>query len=124
MVRRIDTTYILLAAGKGTRLHPLTLHHPKSLYKLDKNTTVLERMVRLIRKHDRSSEIVVVTGFMSDLISSQLGREAILINNRGKIVICGTLQHGHPEHRQDDQQNHVHSCEFQKKPSQAGVLRA
>lgn len=74
-------TYILLAAGKGTRLHPLTLHHPKSLYKLDKNTSVLERMVRLIRKYDSSAEIVVVTGFMSDLISNQLKDEAILINN-------------------------------------------
>lgn len=74
-------TYILLVAGKGTRLHPLTLHHPKSLYKLDKNTSVLDRMVKLIRKNDDSAEIVVVTGFMADLISNQLEGEVILINN-------------------------------------------
>ena len=74
-------TYILLAAGKGTRLHPLTVSHPKTLYRLDKNTTVLERMVRLIHKYDHTAEIVVVTGFMSDLISSRLENEAIFINN-------------------------------------------
>lgn len=74
-------TYILLAAGKGMRLLPLTLHHPKTLYKLDKHTTVLERMVRLIQKHDSSAEIVVVTGFMPDLLSSQLKGEVILVNN-------------------------------------------
>ncbi len=27
--------YIFMVAGKGTRLQPLTLKHPKSMYKLD-----------------------------------------------------------------------------------------
>ena len=37
--------YIFLVAGKGTRLYPLTLKHPKSMYKLDENVTILYRMV-------------------------------------------------------------------------------
>ena len=32
-------TYIILSAGKGVKLQPLTLNHPKSLYKLDDNIT-------------------------------------------------------------------------------------
>ena len=42
--------YIFLVAGKGTRLQPLTLKHPKSMFKLDKDTTLIQRMVGLIRK--------------------------------------------------------------------------
>lgn len=65
-------TYIFLVAGKGSRLHPLTLKYPKSLYKLDKNTTVLERMVKLIKKYDENANIVVVVGFMSHTIKTEL----------------------------------------------------
>lgn len=65
-------TYIFLVAGKGSRLHPLTLQYPKSLYKLDKNTTVLKRMVDLIKKYDQNANIVVVVGFMNQSIKSEL----------------------------------------------------
>lgn len=61
-------TYIFLIAGKGTRLHPITLQYPKSLYKLDENVTVVERMVKLIQKHDPQAKIIAVTGFMRDLV--------------------------------------------------------
>ncbi len=65
-------TYIFLVAGKGTRLHPLTLNYPKSLYRLDKNTTVLKRMVELIKRADREARIVVVTGFLSETIRKEV----------------------------------------------------
>ncbi|NBH84773.1 hypothetical protein D7X88_16280 [bacterium C-53] len=65
-------TYILLVAGKGSRLHPLTLKYPKSLYKLDKNTTVLARMVHLIKKYDQNAKVVIAVGFMSQAIKSEL----------------------------------------------------
>lgn len=65
-------TYIILVAGKGARLHPLTLNQPKSLYKLDKNTTVLKRMVNLIKKYDSQAEIVVVVGFMNQMIKKEV----------------------------------------------------
>lgn len=61
-------TYIFLIAGKGTRLQPLTLTYPKTLYKLDQDTTVLERMVNLIQKYDSEAKIVAVTGFMHEKI--------------------------------------------------------
>lgn len=65
-------TYIILGAGQGKKLQPLTLTRPKTLYKLDNNTTVLQRLVRSIRKNDRDAEIVVVVGFMFRNIQKEL----------------------------------------------------
>jgi choline kinase len=65
-------TYIILAAGQGKKLHPLTLSHPKTLYKLDGNTTVLQRLVRSIRKYDKDAEIVLIVGFMCKHIQTEL----------------------------------------------------
>lgn len=70
-------TYIILAAGKGAGLQPLTLKTPKSLYKLDRDTTVLQRTVRLIRQNDRRAEIVVVAGFLYEQITRELERENV-----------------------------------------------
>jgi choline kinase len=65
-------TYIILSAGKGAKLQPLTLTHPKSLYKLDDKTTILQRLVRMIRKYDADAEIVVVVGYMYKQIQREL----------------------------------------------------
>lgn len=65
-------TYIVLVAGQGKNLQPLTLSHPKTLYKLDGKTTVLQRLVRSIRKYDKEAEIVVVVGFMYKHIQKEL----------------------------------------------------
>lgn len=65
-------TYIILSAGKGAKLQPLTLNHPKSLYKLDDKTTILQRLVRMIRKFDADAEIVIVVGFMYKQIQREL----------------------------------------------------
>lgn len=65
-------TYIILSAGKGAKLQPLTLNHPKSLYKLDGKTTILQRLVRMIRKSDSDAEIIVVVGYMYKQIQREL----------------------------------------------------
>lgn len=65
-------TYIILVAGQGKNLQPLTLSHPKTLYKLDDKTTVLQRLVRSIRKYDKEAEIVVVVGFLYKYIQNEL----------------------------------------------------
>lgn len=65
-------TYIILSAGKGVKLQPLTLNHPKSLYKLDDKTTILQRLVRKIRKYDAEAEIIVVVGYMYNQIQKEL----------------------------------------------------
>ena len=65
-------SYIILSAGKGVKLQPLTLNYPKSLYKLDDKTTILQRLVRKIRKYDAEAEIVVVVGYMYKQIQREL----------------------------------------------------
>ena len=72
-------TSIILAAGKGTSLQPLTLKTPKSLYKLDRYSTVLQRMVRTIRKYDQTAEIVVVAGFMYEHVLREVEKENVII---------------------------------------------
>ena len=82
-------TYIILSAGKGTKLQPLTLNHPKSLYKLDDNTTILQRLVRTIRKFDTDAEIVVVVGFMYNNIQRELEDDnVIFVHNPFYSVTC------------------------------------
>ena len=70
-------TYIILAAGKGSNLQPLTLKYAKTSFKLDENTTVLQRMVRSIRKNDKNAEIVVVVGYKADDIKAELDGENV-----------------------------------------------
>ena len=72
--------YIFMVAGKGTRLQPLTLKHPKSMYKLDENTTLLQRMVTLIKKYDSEAEIVIVTGHMHRAIEEQVTGATFVYN--------------------------------------------
>lgn len=70
-------TYIILIAGKGSNLQPLTLKYAKASYKLDEETTVLQRMVRSIRKTDKKAEIVVVVGYKAEEIKKELDGENV-----------------------------------------------
>jgi len=70
-------TYIILAAGKGNNLQPLTLKYAKTSYKLDEETTVLQRMVRSIRRIDKNAEIVVVVGYKAEEIKRELDGENV-----------------------------------------------
>ena len=82
-------TYIILSAGKGVKLQPLTLNHPKSLYKLDDDTTILQRLVRKIRKYDAEAEIVVVVGYMYKQIQKELEDDNVkFVHNPFYSVTC------------------------------------
>ena len=71
-------TYIILAAGKGNNLQPLTLKYAKTSYKLDEETSVLQRMVRSIRRADKNAEIVVVVGYKAEEIKKELDGENVI----------------------------------------------
>lgn len=71
-------TYIILAAGKGNNLQPLTLKYAKTSYKLDEETTVLQRMVRCIRRIDKNAEIVVVVGYKAEEVKKELDGENVI----------------------------------------------
>lgn len=84
-------TYIILAAGKGANLQPLTLKTPKSLYKLDYNSTVLQRMIRSIRKFDESAEIVIVSGFMHNYVLKEVEKENVIIVRNPFYEVTGSI---------------------------------
>lgn len=84
-------TYIVLVAGQGKNLQPLTLNHPKTLYKLDSKTTVLQRLVRSIRKYDKEAEIVVVIGFMYKHIQKELEDENVIFVHNPYYAVTSSM---------------------------------
>ena len=84
-------TYIILSAGKGVKLQPLTLNHPKSLYKLDDNTTILQRLVRMIRRYDAGAEIVVVVGYMYKQIQHELEDDNVTFVHNPFYSVTGSM---------------------------------
>ena len=55
---------IILAAGKGTRLYPLTLKFPKPLLKIN-GETLLERNIKFFHSNN-IKDIAIVTGYMHE----------------------------------------------------------
>ncbi|HHJ36507.1 MAG TPA: hypothetical protein ENJ87_12145, partial [Gammaproteobacteria bacterium] len=49
----------ILAAGKGSRLYPLTKDRPKSLIELTDGTTILERQIGVALESGRFSKIYI-----------------------------------------------------------------
>jgi len=75
-------TYIFLVAGKGTRMNPLTKNYPKTLFKLEKNVTIIGHMIEMINKYDSEARIVVVSGFMHEMLEEALkDKEVIFVHN-------------------------------------------
>jgi choline kinase len=77
-------TALLLAAGMGNRLSPLTDSTPKCLVEVNK-IPILERLMRSLRSHG-ITRLVVVTGHLSEVIEDYLGSryagiEIIYINS-------------------------------------------
>ena len=68
------TTALLLAAGTGSRLHPLTADAPKCLTVVG-GKPILERLVENLRAQG-ITKLVVVTGYLDACIRQFLGRTA------------------------------------------------
>tara|TARA_B100000929_G_scaffold182577_1_gene144567 strand:- start:55 stop:810 length:756 start_codon:yes stop_codon:yes gene_type:complete len=64
---------IILAAGKGERLMPLTSDTPKSLLELENGTTLLESQLITINK-TVIDKVVIVTGYLTEKIESKVQR--------------------------------------------------
>ncbi len=63
---------IILAAGKSSRLYPLTLDKPKCLLEIEKGKTILEYQVEILKKLG-ITEILVIAGYLKERIFSVLG---------------------------------------------------
>jgi len=62
---------IILAAGKGTRLHPLTLEMPKGLLQIG-NETILDRLVSQFHECG-IKDILIVVGHQKEIIMQHFG---------------------------------------------------
>ncbi|MBL4932618.1 sugar phosphate nucleotidyltransferase [Clostridium paridis] len=72
---------ILLAAGMGTRLRPLTLDTPKSLVKV-LGEPMMERQIEFL-KEKGIDEIIVVTGYLNDKFNYLVDKYGVkLIHNK------------------------------------------
>lgn len=64
---------IILAAGIGSRLKPLTKNTPKSLLYIDGDITALERTINMINRNC-DAEIIVVTGYYREKIENTVSK--------------------------------------------------
>ena len=61
---------VILAAGKGTRCHPLTLTRPKALLKIA-NRTILEHNLEQLK--GLVDDVIIVVGYLGAMIRTQMG---------------------------------------------------
>ncbi len=72
---------IILSAGRGTRMMPLTKNTPKCLLPLENGSTVLESQLEAIQKSGKISEVAIVVGYLSEQIETKIKTH----NNKMKI---------------------------------------
>ncbi len=70
----------ILAAGKGTRLWPLTKDKPKSLLDLGDGSTLLERQINNAINSKIFDEIIIITGYLSEQIEKEVEKYKEKIN--------------------------------------------
>ena len=83
---------MILAAGFGRRLHPLTLNCPKPLLKIG-NETLLSNTIKFLEQYG-IKKVVINVHYLSDQIinyikKNQFNLEIILVKEKGKILNTG-----------------------------------
>ena len=63
---------LLLAAGRGTRLGPLTAHQPKPMIPIG-GVPMIERIMSAIAAQTPIREFVLITGYKADILEGYLG---------------------------------------------------
>ncbi len=63
---------IILAAGKGERLMPLTKNTPKPLLDMGNGNTLLEEQIERIQKSGVVDEIILVIGYLANQIEAKI----------------------------------------------------
>jgi NDP-sugar pyrophosphorylase family protein len=86
---------VILAAGEGTRMRPLTLERPKPLITIA-GMPILEHVVRALP--DEVSEIILVVNYMQDQIRAYCGEEfygkkVIYVTQGEKKGTAGALEY-------------------------------
>ncbi len=73
---------IILAAGTGSRLWPMTKHVPKSLIDLGDGRCLLERQIENAAQCDEIDEVIVVTGYRASQVERRMRHIDANINIR------------------------------------------
>lgn len=63
---------IILAAGKGERLYPLTKNTPKPLLDLGDGTTILEKQLETISQIPEIKEVVLAIGYRAEQVEAKI----------------------------------------------------
>ncbi len=63
---------IILAAGIGRRLYPLTKDTPKSLLDLGDGSTLLDKQLEIAAQHDEIDKVYVISGYRTEQIEARL----------------------------------------------------
>lgn len=63
---------IILAAGRGERLMPLTQNTPKPLIDMGNGNTLLEEQMMSIQESDVIDEIILIAGYLADQIEAKM----------------------------------------------------
>jgi len=69
---QIRPKIIILAAGKGERLMPLTRNTPKPLLDLGNGKTLFEEQLEQMQKSKAIGEVVLVTGYLAEQIEAKM----------------------------------------------------
>ena len=64
---------IILAAGRGERLMPLTRNTPKPLIDIGNGNTLLEEQVQSLKASGIVDEIVIVVGYLAEQVEAKIG---------------------------------------------------
>ena len=80
---------ILLAAGMGTRLRPLTLDTPKSLIEVN-GRPLLERQIEFLRERG-VEEIIVVTGYLAEKFDYLKDKYGVKLVNNDKYNVYNNI---------------------------------
>ncbi len=72
---------IILAAGKGTRLYPLTKYVPKPLLVISGNKRILDYQLEVLSSFNEIDEVILVIGYKADAI------EEYLLKNKDKFGV-------------------------------------
>ncbi len=77
---------VILAAGKGTRLYPLTRNRPKLLIELDNGVTLIERQMAMLSESGVIDEVVYVVGYLGERVEKKVAELSEKFNLNARCI--------------------------------------